>query len=567
MTTSRPHALALALALVSCLASAGEVRPGGPRLQGGPRLDAQPIPFVTVYGQVVVLEPPDRFVLDDGLRLAVDSRTRFVGDLHSYSDIEIGSTVRVTVARTDGGNRAALISLVGDAATGDRRRVVEGEVAFVTDRVLVLTDRTAFQLRRETRFLGDAERPGDLRPGWRVRVEAIELASGALVALAVTADDRRVPTTAGHDFAPHEALLVTVEGADATLLARQLEATVVNEIPGVAVLLSWTQEIDDQLLESIARHPDVVAVEPNYTFRDPESVRRRYPIVDRTATVETFLHQAATAAISLTHGGQGSPDASVTVAVLDTGVDPTHHVLRSILLDGGLDLIDGDTEPWEHADGIDQDEDGDVDEAHGHGTFVASLVSLVAPHATILPYRVLDAEGSGSAFNVAVALADAIDRDVDVVNLSFTYRDRSEVVDVLLDKADAAGVVIVAAAGNDDDGRLPFPASDSHALAVTALTASGDALADFANASPQVLLAAPGEHVYGALPSGLLGTWEGTSFAAPLASGVAALIRLEDPGIDPSLIRQAILAGGRSLSTERWNGVILDVEGALALIE
>ena len=123
------------------------------------------------------------------------------------------------------------------------------------------------------------------------------------------------------------------------------------------------------------------------------------------------------------------------VAIMDNGVDYCHPLLKGHILAGGMDLIDGDLLPWETSDGIDQDGDGEIDEAAGHGTFVASVVALAAPGARILPYRVLNDDGGGTAFNLALALADAVERGVDVINLSLAYRERSAVVDLLLEEA------------------------------------------------------------------------------------------------------------------------------------
>jgi len=499
----------------------------------------------TRHGRVQQLSPPDAVVLDDGRRYVLDRHTILVGGIRSWRDIEVGAFVRIVAARVPGGGYVArLVADMGEAAQGAGYRQVEGEVRAVGERLLWIEGGPVVGLTPETRYQGDADRRQDLLPGWRVRVNAFETRTGDLLALVIRADDRADRTIEGHEFVPHEALLVTVPGTDSAGLARELGAAVISEIPEVAVLMRWQEDLTDDLLERVADHPAVVAVEPNFTFRDPETVRRRYPIVDLRPSGDDYLHQAATSVINLDAASHSSSGDSVVVAVLDTGVDPSHHVLRNHLLDGGLDLVDGDSEPWDEPDWSDNDDDGDIDEALGHGTFVASMVALVAPRASILPYRVLDSDGGGTAFNVAVALADAIARDVDVVNLSFTYRERSEVVDTLLEKAANLNVVVVAAAGNDETDVLPFPASDGNVIAVTALATSGEALAAFANRSDAVILCAPGEELYGALDSGQLGTWGGTSFSAPLVAGVAALLRATDPEPDPELVEQAMLLGG-----------------------
>lgn len=254
------------------------------------------------------------------------------------------------------------------------------------------------------------------------------------------------------------------------------------------------------------------------------------------------------------------------MVLLDTGLDPTHPELAGRVLAGGLDLVDGDLEPWETRDGLDQDGDGDVDEAAGHGTFVASIVALGAPSAALLPYRVLDDDGGGTAFDLAVSLADAIERRVDVVNLSLVYHRRSTAVDLLLERAAAAGVVVVASAGNDAATVLPFPASDRHVVAVTALAGAGAALTDFANRAPKAWLAAPGEEILGAVDGGGYGRWSGTSMASPFVTAVTALMLDADEHLDPTLLAEALRQGGAALTDGLWQGVSLDAAGAITLV-
>jgi subtilisin family serine protease len=167
---------------------------------------------------------------------------------------------------------------------------------------------------------------------------------------------------------------------------------------------------------------------------------------------------------------------------------------------------------------------------------------------------------------LALALADAINRGVDVINLSLTYHARSRVIDLLLQRAQSMGIVVVASAGNDAATTLSFPATDSSVLPVTALNNGGTGLASFANRSPRVPLAAPGENVYGALDEGRFGTWSGTSMAAPFAAAGAALIRSLDPSVSPSVVRQILVQAGVPLVDGAWDGAALDLGAAVSIV-
>jgi subtilisin family serine protease len=380
----------------------------------------------------------------------------------------------------------------------------------------------------------------------------------------VRAENPAPSTTADQEYEPHEAVLVLVDGADPRIVASRYGGEVSGQVSTLGTLITWQREIDDELLAQLAADPDVMAVEPNFLFRDPESTRRRFVIVDRSPAVEKFTGQQA----AITHGvakahtisnGSGS-----VVAIMDNGVDYCHPLLQGHLAAGGMDLVDGDLAPWETADGIDEDGDGEIDEAVGHGTFVASIVALAAPGARILPYRVLDDDGGGTAFNLALALADAIERGVDVINLSLAYRERSVVVDLLLEEAARRKIIVVAAAGNDGSETLPFPAIDSHVLAVTALRGDGNGLAEFANRGATAELAAIGEDVYGALFGGEFGTSSGTSMAAPFAAAGAALVKSLDAGVSADIVRRLLVQSGVVIADGAWSGSSLDLGRAAA---
>lgn len=511
-------------------------------------------------GRVVSLPAAGAFGLDDGLVYLTDGATEFEDGLGSYSDIGIGMVLEVE-ARTlqNGANLAVEVRLESEFSDGE----AEGEVAAVDTTGFSLTTGERFEVTGATSFDGDADRLEDLQIGWFVEVEYFVQGGVLPIADEVDADDPEPATTAGEDFEPNQALVVPVVGADVAAIAARYDAEILASIGETAALFWWDDEIDDELLAEMDADPDVAAVEPNYRFRDPESVRRRYVVIDREGGVQSFLNQSAAEMSGANAAKSVASGRGVVVAVVDTGVDPLHSVLAGRIEPGGLDLVDGDTEPWESRDGLDQDGDGDVDEASGHGTFVASLVGLMAPEARILPYRVLDDDGGGSAYAMSVALADAIERQVDVISLSLVYDRRSAAVDLLLETASGAGILVVASAGNDGSSNLPFPASDRHTVAVTAVAADGGSLAEFANRSQQVCLAAPGVDVYGAVDGDRWGTWSGTSMAAPLVAGAAALMKGLDPTLDPELLRTRLIETGRTLADSPWSGVGLDAGSAL----
>lgn len=252
-----------------------------------------------------------------------------------------------------------------------------------------------------------------------------------------------------------------------------------------------------------------------------------------------FQQQYARSKLGLDAAQTLSRGAGVVVAVLDTGVDPTHPVLVGAVLPG-VDFVDGDLDADDTADGIDQDGDGIADELFGHGTFVAGMIRLVAPDAMILPIRVLDDEGRGDGWAIIRGMFAAIDRGPEVINVSIRSTYGSQAVEDAAEEAESLGIAVVASAGNFNLDRREFPAAKSAVIGVVALDEL-DRKADFSSYNDKMFISAPGDtdfgsgvpdparSIIGPLPGGDYGAWEGTSFATPLVAGAAALIRGQHP--------------------------------------
>lgn len=246
----------------------------------------------------------------------------------------------------------------------------------------------------------------------------------------------------------------------------------------------------------------------------------------------------------------GVTGAGVTVAVIDTGVDPSHPVLKSVLLrgydftrgiDGASELSDVDQSTMAILDNakpgrvnqstmaiLDQSTmavlDGPEYSAFGHGTMVAGAVHLVAPRARILPLKAFRADGSGYASDVLRAIYHAVRQGAKVLNMSFSFSTSSAELKRALEHATGRGVVAVASAGNDSLRVTVYPAGLRNVIGV-ASTTDVDTLSDFTNYGPDVAwVAAPGEAIVTTYPFGSYAAGWGTSFSAPFAAGAAALL-------------------------------------------
>lgn len=213
----------------------------------------------------------------------------------------------------------------------------------------------------------------------------------------------------------------------------------------------------------------------------------------------------------------GQSDASVQIAVIDTGVDYTHPDLAGKVIKGH-NYVDNDNDPMD---------------LNGHGTAVAGIAAAVtnnqqgiagiAPKAKIYAIRVLDENGSGTLDKVASGIVEAANHGAKVINLSLGSSQGAQTLKDAIDYAWKKGAVIVAAAGNNGTTAPTYPAYYNKVLSVAA-TDTNDHKANFSNYGKWVDVAAPGVDILSTFVGGGYKTMSGTSMATPEVSGLAALL-------------------------------------------
>lgn len=369
--------------------------------------------------------------------------------------------------------------------------------------------------------------------------------------------------------------------ATAQNLARQLGASSTQKVaenllrvtlPAPASALEERELLDPALYEYV--EPDF-RVQATLASNDPNLGRQ---------WAHATVHSAEAWDIS-----RGS--SNVIVAVLDSGTDLTH-----------TDLSDNIwRNPAELSNGLDDDGDGYVDDIHGwnfvsnnnnptaddshyHGTHVSGTVGAVGNNAVgisghaqevkIMPLKFLDSSGSGSVSDAVRGIDYAIAHGAKIISNSWGSYYRSQSLSDAISRAERAGVLFVAAAGNSSasNDKSPFyPANypQSNVISVASST-SADRLSSFSNYGMfHVHLAAPGSLIYSTANGNGYQTLSGTSMATPLISGVLATMIAARPDLSFTQIKGALLSTVDVIPTMTdrliWNGRV-NAERALTTV-
>ena len=235
---------------------------------------------------------------------------------------------------------------------------------------------------------------------------------------------------------------------------------------------------------------------------------------------------------------------SVTIAIVDTGVDLNHLDLVGKLV-AGYDFVNNDANP--------QDD-------NGHGTHVAGIaaastnnalgVAGVSWGARIMPVKVLNATGGGTYANTATGVIWAVDHGAQVINLSLGGTGEATVLEDAINYAHSKGAVVVAAAGNTGINFVLYPARYPNVIAVARTDSSNNW--DGSNYGPEVDLAAPGNSIY----STAIGGYDyksGSSMATGFVSGLAAILKGISSDTSPDTIESQMESTALDIEFAGWD--------------
>ena len=333
-----------------------------------------------------------------------------------------------------------------------------------------------------------------------------------------------------------------------------------------------------QVESDVSSDTDVTDIEPDQPTAVPELTQSTGVILDQlpppTATtyagasvLASYLAQPAAQIVNLwTAQSAFHVTGAGTVAVIDTGVDPTSTVLAPSLV-SGYDFIHntpGMASDWselgpnaqsalqasnpspasksdiallnqstgvilDQSTGVILDQstgvilDGQIPAEFGHGTMVAGVIHLVAPTAKIMPLKAFTAAGTAQLSDILRAIYYAADHGAQIINMSFTLLQPSEELNDAVQYAHNAGSICIAAAGNSGAAQVPNPANLDKVMGI-ASTSLQDTVSKFTNYGDGVFLGAPGENIITTYPGNNYAQVSGTSFSTPFVAGATALL-------------------------------------------
>lgn len=326
------------------------------------------------------------------------------------------------------------------------------------------------------------------------------------------------PAIAALDYVPDEILVQAFPGTDAESLSAAYAAAGAQVVGSIAELDVVVLRVAPEQLASAA-----AALDSETLF---DTIQKNYLFEAQAVPDDTFFSRQdyldtirMNTAWDVTTGDEGT-----VIAVVDTGVDADHEDLADKILDG-----------WNV-----YDDTPDYSDVVGHGTQVAGIAGASSDNGTgitgiawdslILPVRVVGADGRSSSRHIASGILWAVNHDADVINVSFAPLWSNRIVKAAAQTAFLRGKLVVISAGNG--GGITSSRGYPEALFVGAMGTTGS-LASFSDKGPFVDFVAPGTEVRATLVGNSYGLANGTSFAAPIIAGVAALSWSANPELRP----------------------------------
>jgi hypothetical protein len=367
-----------------------------------------------------------------------------------------------------------------------------------------------------------------------------------------------------------------------------------SSAPTVFTATIPTAYLTELNVDELRNHPHVSPIRASLVGDNADAspldyLEPLYPIsLFTTKTDPLKSQQDYMTALKLDQLSHLRPIRPVVIAVIDSGVDYRHEdLVKSIHINANEipnNNVDDDGNGWVddyygydfYGVSMGQGDSNPMD-AHGHGTHIASIIAAqrnnnigmagISNAIQILPIKFTDDHGAGNQADAAAAIRYALDRGVDVINLSWGFfKINTLLVDAISD-AIQHGVVVIAAAGNAGVNITQYPAGLPEVIAVGAGT-KDNTKSFFSSYGPHIDFIAPGTHILGAAPGDEYVFLTGTSQSTAIVTGVVGALLSSVSGLTTSpLLHYLIEAADPALKTDYVGHGAIDIDHLLSRID
>ncbi|AXH98255.1 hypothetical protein DV702_00190 [Sporosarcina sp. PTS2304] len=303
----------------------------------------------------------------------------------------------------------------------------------------------------------------------------------------------------------------------------------IEQIAPKVELWSFAEDADiEQITQQLREDSTVLSVEPNY---ERHLHAESDPFVEKQWWIPHLQPETLWSSVK-------RQKKAIVVAVIDSGISSTHEDLQGRIQSGGYNFYGNNT---------------NVEDMNGHGTGVAGVIAatygngkgitgVAGPyHIKVLPLKVSHITGTSYVSDSIKAIDYAIEKKVDVINMSLGSAERSTTENAAVQRAIRAGIVVVASAGNEalKGNPISYPASYENVISVGAIDIE-NRRSSFSNYNSSVSLVAPGTGIYTTGVANSYKSVNGTSFSSPIVAGAAAMIKSLQPDATPKQIKNIL---------------------------
>jgi hypothetical protein len=295
--------------------------------------------------------------------------------------------------------------------------------------------------------------------------------------------------------------------------------------------------LNDTEFEKLRNNPEIKNIEEDAKVE-------AYPLSGKTFLENGYSWATKRVNANSSHE-KGITGKGLKLAILDTGISAN----SGLTIKQEVSLVD--SEP-------------NIEDTNGHGTTLASIIAAslektgfigIAPAVDLYNVKVLNKDGVGNYSDIIEGIEWAIDKDVNIINMSFGGTNNSQILENSINNAYKKGILLVSSVGNNGEDKITYPAAYNNVIGVGS-TDYYNNKASFSNYGKQLELVAPGINIPAINSNGNLVTVSGTSASAAYVSGVSALLWSQNLELNNEQLRKILKKSSTKLNSYNGYGLV-----------